>query len=130
LKLEPIALVFGSMCNGFWLFLLALSVTLIGCSHSAREREKPTPIGQWVLESYDSAKGYTFSKDGVVYQTTCFEIKGTRVRDEMQSLCARDLLPYIHKVVPITQNGDSLYFTITYGDGISDKIIFSIVKVK
>jgi len=32
--------------------------------------------GQWILESYDAAKGYTFSKDGVSYQTKCFRIEG------------------------------------------------------
>jgi len=31
---------------------------------------------QWVLESYDSSKGYTFTKGRVTYQTKCFRIAG------------------------------------------------------
>jgi hypothetical protein len=80
--------------------------------------------GQWVLQSYDSAKGYTFNKDGVSYQTKCFRIEGKVKKTDdpaglrglgyvldgpnrfhmdikEQSQCS-ELLEFIHKPISLT----------------------------
>lgn len=95
----------------------------------ATNNPNPQPSGQWVLESYDATKGYTFRRDGVSYLTNCFSIKRkvsktdnpTMLREfgyvldgpsnvhmdvKDQSQC-NELLEYIHKPVPL--NNETLW---------------------
>ena len=61
-----------------------------------------------ILESYDSARGYTFSKDGVSYLTKCRTIyvdltyKTPPITVQNQSEC-RALLAYLHKPIDGSQ---------------------------
>ncbi len=70
--------------------------------------------GQWILESYDKSKGYTFVHDGAVYHTTCVATGRPMLPGDKpdldpgalppnlashQSEC-EDILPYLHKPVP------------------------------
>jgi hypothetical protein len=81
---------------------------------------------EWVLQSYDQREGYTFTKDGVQYQASCFAT-GTPMLgsppnqtpdtspDAMppepvgsQEACG-DVLVYLHKPVPnLRQVGGSI----------------------
>jgi hypothetical protein len=72
---------------------------------------------QWVLQSYDKAKGYTFLRNGVQYQATCVatgqpvlglnpDAKPDLSPDALppdiaqgQDSCA-DILVYLHKPIP------------------------------
>lgn len=111
--------------------ILLVLIASVGC-RSAPKPVDLTPVNavasqpssQWILESYDSVKGYTFSKDGVSYQTKCFRIEGkvdstddpaalrglgyvldgsSRFHMDIknQSQC-NELLNYIHKPVTLT----------------------------
>ena len=122
------------------LFLLALSMWLASCGRPASDASKSTPgkqpRDQWTLENYDPIKGYTFKKDGTSYLTECFLIEGKLDKSDDpssirklgytmdgnndfhldvqdQSQC-NELLPYLHKTVPIHQGEEGfsefLYF--------------------
>jgi hypothetical protein len=82
---------------------------------------------QWILQSYDQNKGYTFVQNGVSYQTDCAATgkpvlqSGAPNTDpdalppnlalDGESDCA-DILPYLHKSVPLRQvDGTLLVFT-------------------
>jgi S1-C subfamily serine protease len=86
--------------------------------------------GQWVLQSYDADKGYTFVRDGVQYQAECWAtgrpylgFPSENIPDtdpdalppepaRQQTECA-DILPYLHKPVPNFRQvyGSHLLFT-------------------
>jgi hypothetical protein len=72
------------------------------------------PKDEWILESYEEDKGYTFVHDGVTYHTRCFATgrpvlpSGKPDLDpgalppnpaSQQSECG-DILPYLHRPVP------------------------------
>jgi hypothetical protein len=81
---------------------------------------------QWMLQSYDSAKGYTFVKDGIAYHAHCFAVGRPMLPNNVpdtnpdamppdapiggESGCA-DILPYLGKSVPLRQDGEILLFT-------------------
>jgi hypothetical protein len=82
---------------------------------------------QWVLQSYDKDNGYTFIRKGVSYQTHCFATGRPMLSDNVpdtnpdalppnpafdgETDCA-DILPYLHKSVPLRQvEGSLLVFT-------------------
>jgi hypothetical protein len=81
---------------------------------------------QWRLQSYDNEKGYTFMRNGVEYQTTCFaygwrdtgapnlawdhNITNNPVEATHENSCA-DILPYLGKPIPnLRQSDEALYF--------------------
>lgn len=116
----------------FRLILFVLLASSTACNQPA-SKTAPQPSsntnapqnGQWILESYDSAKGYTFSKDGVTYQTRCYTISETFGNTSIpspkfvsdQSQCS-GLLLYLHKSTPIFEADDDpryLNFTTTEG---------------
>jgi hypothetical protein len=89
----------------------ALLLMLAGCSHETvhkADTPRADAPGQWILDSYNEKTGYTFRKDGVIYQTSCEGVnygygKGAEpVRD--QSLCS-PVLEYLHKPVPSLRLG-------------------------
>jgi hypothetical protein len=52
------------------ILILLVAAAVAGCGRSAPKdtalpSNKPKQNGQWVLESYDANKGFTFSKDGI-----------------------------------------------------------------
>jgi|GEM_PF-4272085 len=56
--------------------LLLVVAGLVGC----QKAPEPAPAPMWYLESYDAARGFTFSKDMLVhYVATCESFKPTRV---------------------------------------------------
>lgn len=81
--------------------LIAVLLSMIGCASPV---QKQTNIqGQWVLATYDAAKGYTFLKDGVEYQGRCQVVRraGKTNAATWEEACI-GVLPYLHKVVPAT----------------------------
>ena len=118
--------------------LAVCSLTLAGCNlHS----------NQWVLQSYDRDKGYTFTKDGVQYQATCFgtgrpmlglppnqtpDMDPDSMPPEIahdQTDCG-DVLIYLHKPVPnLRQVGGSL-LVFTETENKNYKLEFEIKHAK
>jgi hypothetical protein len=123
------------------LFFGALFVASIqaGCNQSAPEAQKSTPnpqnreqSSQWVLESYDSTKGFTFSKDGLSYLAKCDHIfwKSTGFRQDVhdQSECVK-LLPYLHKPVPIDDVSAKINGTLGFTSD-DEVLVFEITSAK
>lgn len=84
------------------IFLPVLSLVLIGCNRSNK--------GKWILESYDSNKGYVFVKDGVRYEAHCsgFTYADKDNQYRLGNLATHEwecsqVLAYIHKPVPTVQ---------------------------
>jgi len=84
-----------------------------GCSHPEQKREGLTENrdmqGQWILQSYDATKGYTFLKDGVQYQAHCQVFRaGGKAHAVVREGACIDVLPYLHKAVSATLWEDEL----------------------
>jgi hypothetical protein len=108
------------------IFLLTMFVA--GCNHFPGAKDTP---GQWILESYDIHTGYKLRKDGVQYVAHCVgtwytpkqshdsaagvpippgaEIGGLPVSNQPENSCA-EILPYLHRAVPFSQESDVLSF--------------------
>jgi hypothetical protein len=123
----------------FWLSPLVLLVFLAACSQPSPKADPPavsntapTQSGQWILQNYDSDKGYTFRRDGVSYQTRCDHVfhKGTGIRQDAsdQTLCVR-VLPYLHKTIPIDNASENINGMIAFIDG-DDVLAFEIKQAK
>jgi hypothetical protein len=114
-----------------WLLVLA-SLTLVGCSAGNQSGSSAATAdkGQWVLESYDATKGYTFHKDGVEYQGHCQVVRhdGKSNRATWEEACI-DVLPYLHKTVPVTLSGAQLTFKNPNSGG-DDELVFLITAAK
>jgi hypothetical protein len=126
--------------------MLITAILIVGCNHSSLSdvpsphgTTKPQQSGQWVLESYDSTKGYTFSKDGVSYLTKCDRIawmhqagvsdpNGLQMDVRNQSQCV-ELLPYLHKPVLLGDSSENYNGTLYFSVG--DKtLFFKIIEAK
>jgi hypothetical protein len=121
-----------------WLTLF-LSVSLASCNHSVpnstaspSSNPRQQQNGQWVLESYDSTKGFTFSKNGVLYVTKCdhisWKISNYRADIQYQSQCTM-ILSYLHKTIPMDDSSESINGTIGFVDG-NEVIVFEITSAK
>jgi len=83
---------------------------------------------QWTLQSYDRTKGYTFTRSGVSYQTTCFATGRPMLSETTPDTSpdalppnpafdgevdCSDILPYLHKPIPNFRqvDGSLLVFT-------------------
>jgi hypothetical protein len=125
-----------------WLVFLALSVSLLGCSRptlKASSEPSQQKNSQWILESYDSVKGFTFSKDGVSYLTKCSRIvwvhqpgisnpNGFQMDVYDQNQCV-ELLPYLHKVVPLGDSSENYDGTLSFATG-NKTLILKITEAK
>jgi len=114
-----------------------VAVAMMSCNRSAPKdialpSNKPKQSGQWILESYDADKGFTFSKDGVLYATRCdhisSKVSNIRIDIQDQSQCAR-VLSYLHKTIPIDESSEMVNGVIAYVDG-NDLLVFEILHAK
>lgn len=111
---------------------LILALFVASCSRGDR----------WVLKAYDKDSGYTFVRNGVSYQATCFATghpvlpNGTQDTDPesmppniapTENQCS-DILPYLGKSVPDLRQveGSILLFTEEH----NYKLEFEIKKAK
>jgi hypothetical protein len=81
---------------------------------------------QWKLEEYSSDSGYIFSKDGVIYRTHCggfFSADAIKTlppgfvldpNPAMQEGYCSSVLPYLHKIVPMTQGKPFTYNELVF----------------
>ena len=105
--------------------LLASFLALAGCSYHRH---------QWVLESYDAQTGYVFSRAGARYEAQCYHVSAPVAHVDIgpyppEGECS-EVLPYLHKPVPLDQIGDDiLTFRMTTGS-IDWSYEFEIVKAK
>jgi hypothetical protein len=98
---------------------LLLLIFLTSCSGNNDE---------WILQSYDKTKGYTFTRNGVSYQTTCFATGRPMLSDTVPDTSpdslppnpafdgevdCSDILPFLHKPIPDFRqvDGSLLVFT-------------------
>jgi hypothetical protein len=115
--------------------LVALSVGILaGCDRVAVSKDPP---GQWILESYDSEKGYVFRKDGVRYQAHCNAVVWTKasgdwnINEEVSEGDCATVLPFLHKTLSLAPGGkpDIVHFD-KYDPEIKWTYAFKITEAK
>jgi hypothetical protein len=119
--------------------LLAI-LLLAGCGYPAGKQDGFTSSlqtsapthGQWILESYDATKGYTFVKDGIQYQAHCqlVRLDGGKARAADREGACVDVLPYLHQVVPGTMWEDELTVKSKPGGKDEWEVRFLIIAAK
>ena len=93
--------------------LLLTAGIVAGCGHT-KTVEIDDHSDQWVLENYDSGKGYTFIRGGVQYQTHCLSagIEKNGVVPPMHSTKESDcsiVLSYLHQPIPLEKGAPELH---------------------
>jgi hypothetical protein len=117
--------------------LLLFSFGLVACSRHA---------DQWILQSYDKENGYVFTKNGVLYQTTCMAtgrpvLGPDNHPDPSPDAAPPDLahdeedcagiLAYLHKPVPnLRLLSDTTVLVFTASDQNNFKLEFEIKQAK
>lgn len=127
---------------GLWLSWVVLAQ--VGCSHQATPQRNspsaPDNAGQWVLESYDKNKGYTFLKDGVRYQAHCSgyylsadgddEVYDSRPTVNIEESTCSAVLPYLRAPLPLEQGLDTLYFRSNLNGRVKGRLEFKITEAR
>jgi hypothetical protein len=117
------------------LFIAAMAASLLmGCNHFIGQKDPP---GQWILESYNSEKGYVFRKDGVRYEAHCGAVIWTKtdgdwdINEKVSESGCAVILPFLHMIVPLKPGGkpDVVHFD-KQDPGIKWTYAFKITEAK
>ena len=119
-------------------------MALTGCGHQpVAQRSSPAAEdakGHWVLESYDTKRGYTFDKDGVRYEAHCTgyylsadsgeEVYYSSPTVNIEEGTCSAVLPYLHKPVRLEQGLDTLYYRSDVSSRVRGRFVFAIIAAK